>query len=250
MRKLFAVLIIIMFSAANACAQNVGVGTTTPAEKLEVAGNIKGDTAILEGIKITDNAAVGAVLTSNDALGNAKWVKPVKVLFKATGFKTNFTVAYNVEEKLNKWDLVDVQVGVNAIFGGDFYYNPTQGDFFILKPGVYRISVKVHCYMQGNNPFEGGHVLNIKKNDVTVASFIRSIPKYSNGSLVRTENSSKFITTILSLNSQDKITFTFKNTLEDPKDAMFFADGVLPIPPFNVIYDSNDYNEFTIEKVD
>ena len=51
---------------------NVGVGTTNPSQKLDVAGNIKSDTAIANAIKIPGNAAAGKVLTSN-ASGVGTW---------------------------------------------------------------------------------------------------------------------------------------------------------------------------------
>jgi FG-GAP repeat len=51
---------------------NVGIGTSTPAEKLQVAGNIKADTVKPNAIKFTPNAGTGKILTS-DAAGNANW---------------------------------------------------------------------------------------------------------------------------------------------------------------------------------
>lgn len=50
---------------------NTGIGTSTPTEKLEVAGKIK-----TTNLQITNAAAIGKVLTS-DGSGNASWVTPV-----------------------------------------------------------------------------------------------------------------------------------------------------------------------------
>jgi FG-GAP repeat/Head domain of trimeric autotransporter adhesin len=51
---------------------NTGIGSTNPAEKLQVAGNIKTDTVKPNAIKFTPNAGTGKILTS-DAAGNANW---------------------------------------------------------------------------------------------------------------------------------------------------------------------------------
>ncbi len=53
-------------------AQNVGIGTVIPSEKLHVAGNIKADTLKPNAIKFLPNAGLGKLLTS-DAAGNASW---------------------------------------------------------------------------------------------------------------------------------------------------------------------------------
>lgn len=55
-------------------AQNVGIGTTTPTEKLEISGNVKADTVKPNAIKLTPNAGTGKILTS-DAAGNASWTE-------------------------------------------------------------------------------------------------------------------------------------------------------------------------------
>ncbi len=70
--KKIIILIVILNAGINLSAQNVGIGTTSPSEKLHVAGNIRTDTIKSNAIRFTPNAAVGKVLTS-DANGNASW---------------------------------------------------------------------------------------------------------------------------------------------------------------------------------
>jgi hypothetical protein len=72
MRKIVIPLVLMLLSCILSQAQNVGIGTTLPSEKLHIIGNIKADVAILNGIKIASNASAGKVLTS-DAAGNASW---------------------------------------------------------------------------------------------------------------------------------------------------------------------------------
>ncbi|MEO7311298.1 MAG: hypothetical protein ABIX01_12925 [Chitinophagaceae bacterium] len=66
-----------IFTALICCsitgaAQNIGIGTLAPTEKLHVNGNIRMDTAKANVLKITPNAGNGKLLTS-DASGNASW---------------------------------------------------------------------------------------------------------------------------------------------------------------------------------
>jgi|GEM_PF-3187236 len=71
----------IAFSFVMACpsvllAQNVGVGTSSPSEKLHVAGNVRADTVKTTSLRLSGSApAAGKVLTS-DAAGNASWQTP------------------------------------------------------------------------------------------------------------------------------------------------------------------------------
>ncbi|MGB3078705.1 MAG: FG-GAP repeat protein, partial [Saprospiraceae bacterium] len=53
-------------------SQNVGVGTITPTEKLDVEGNLKADTIKPNAVLFAPNAGVGKILTS-DGIGNATW---------------------------------------------------------------------------------------------------------------------------------------------------------------------------------
>ena len=63
---------LLLTASAGAMAQNVGVGLPNPLEKLHVAGNIKGDTLKPNAIRLTPNAGLGKILTS-DAAGNGIW---------------------------------------------------------------------------------------------------------------------------------------------------------------------------------
>jgi hypothetical protein len=71
MRKIISLLLFIAMHKI-AVSQNVGIGTPTPSEKLQVAGNIKADTIKPNAIKLIPNAGAGKILTS-DAAGNANW---------------------------------------------------------------------------------------------------------------------------------------------------------------------------------
>lgn len=69
-RFIFLLHLLAAFCIAN--AQNVGIGTTAPTERLHVAGNIKADTLKPSAFKLIPGAGDGKVLTS-DASGNASW---------------------------------------------------------------------------------------------------------------------------------------------------------------------------------
>jgi FG-GAP repeat len=73
MRKFFPFTLFILFMMQSH-AQNVGIGTTAPAERLHVNGNVKADTLKPNAIKIVTNAGINKVLTS-DAEGNAGWAE-------------------------------------------------------------------------------------------------------------------------------------------------------------------------------
>lgn len=72
MRTCILSLVCIALCYSYSHAQNVGVGTTSPTEKLHVAGNLRADTVKPMVLKIAPNAGVGKVLTS-DASGNGTW---------------------------------------------------------------------------------------------------------------------------------------------------------------------------------
>lgn len=72
MKKIILFIALFIIIHKIAVSQNVGIGTTTASEKLQVAGNIKADTIKPTAIKLLPNAGSGKILTS-DAAGNASW---------------------------------------------------------------------------------------------------------------------------------------------------------------------------------
>ncbi|MBK9983570.1 MAG: FG-GAP repeat protein [Saprospiraceae bacterium] len=73
--KCYICLVLLLFSPVLnilITAQNVGIGTITPTEKLDVDGNVKADTLKPNAFKFLPNAGAGKILTS-DGIGNASW---------------------------------------------------------------------------------------------------------------------------------------------------------------------------------
>ena len=66
----FTSLVLISYTSLH--SQNVGIGNTSPAEKLDVSGNVKADTVKAGVLRINANAGDGKVLTS-DGNGNGSW---------------------------------------------------------------------------------------------------------------------------------------------------------------------------------
>lgn len=134
-------------------AQNVGVGTMAPVEKLHVAGNIKADTVKPAALKIATGAAQGKVLTS-DANGNAVWqnisvagssrcLVPI-VLNSNTGGRLGFDLVTPTQQ-----DSVDF---------GTPKYN-TGGDFTITTAGT--TNNKIILNNDGLYHFEGFVIFNV-----------------------------------------------------------------------------------------
>ena len=71
MKQVYTLAALLFFFSIG-YAQNIGIGTTAPTEKLQVAGNIKADTIKPAAFKLTPNAGDGKILTS-DAQGNGTW---------------------------------------------------------------------------------------------------------------------------------------------------------------------------------
>lgn len=122
MKKIFfSISITVLFFSVH--AQNVGIGTTTPTEKLHVAGNIRLDTIKPNRIKLTPNAGEGKVLTS-DASGNASWQE----LNTFTGADIGFGTWGDCQTNSNIWEYHPIsdtaatsfQMGESVCVSGNF----------------------------------------------------------------------------------------------------------------------------------
>jgi len=115
--KLFLFFSMVCFGLSTSYAQNIGVGTVSPSEKLEVVGNIKADTIKSSGLQLSTAAGEGKVLTS-DGLGNANWVSPTLQL-KDIVFKTGAVGSGPVQlggwYMFNNYATVSVEAGQTVV---------------------------------------------------------------------------------------------------------------------------------------
>jgi hypothetical protein len=81
---------------------NVGIGTTTPAAKLDVAGTTK-----TTAFQLPTGAAAGHILRS-DASGNASWVNPNTISFS----ETDPQVSSSVTDRIPKWNGTTLTDGI------------------------------------------------------------------------------------------------------------------------------------------
>ena len=84
-KKLSLLMVAVIVFGKNNQAQNIGIGTSGPTEKLHVSGNIKADTIKPSAIKLMPRAGNNKVLTS-DASGNASWQTPAASASNTAGF--------------------------------------------------------------------------------------------------------------------------------------------------------------------
>ncbi len=112
---------------ADLATLRVGIGTTSPIAKLDIAGNIK----------ITDGTqAIGKVLTS-DAVGNGSWqaLIPAKIAFLAG----NNAVGDQIIPAGTFTD-VDLTFAGSRIFNDGGGYIPSSGKFVAPVTGVYQFN--------------------------------------------------------------------------------------------------------------
>ena len=127
--------------------ENVGLGTLTPAEKLDVNGKTK-----TTNLQVTNGAGVGKVLTS-DASGNANWVTP-------SGGITQFneTNAYNLSTLVQGADVDFATTNVTAPSTGTYLityfldgYNTFTCSQCITTPNPFVYYTTANIYNKTSN---------------------------------------------------------------------------------------------------
>jgi|GEM_PF-6574275 len=114
-------------------AGNVGIGTSTPSDKLHVAGNVN----ISGTLKFDGNAGTsGQVLTSSGSITSPVWVTPPSV-----GFLTENAIPQTI------LPLTYTKLDLNAeVFDDGSDFSTTTDAFTAPLNGVYHLSVKVSFF--------------------------------------------------------------------------------------------------------
>lgn len=169
-------------------AQNVGIGTLTPVEKLHVAGNIKTDTVKPNAIKLTPNAGAGKLLTS-DATGNASWqngnAAPGSVGFGTWGdCSSNNISEYNPVADVNGLD--GDHFGQAVAISGSFaiigaYQSAVGTNNFQGSASIYQYDGTNWVFMQKLTDATGaandyfGYAVSISGNYAVVGAYVDDV---------------------------------------------------------------------------
>ena len=139
--KVFQVLILLIFISTALSAQNVGIGTIIPTEKLEVIGKIKTQT-----FRMT-NGAVNNYILQSDATGNATWVP----LPSPT---SSYAYIYNTSGQLVFIES-DVTFDTNGSLSG-ISHTPGTSSITFTNSGVYKVNFSI----SGSEPNQFALFLN------------------------------------------------------------------------------------------
>jgi hypothetical protein len=108
---------------------NVGIGLDSATEKLHVNGDIKADTIINKALRMTSNAGLGKILTS-DAVGNATWANAAygnteRFQFRLSGFGTPIalTTIYNFGTATTTYTAGQEELKININKSGLYHFD-------------------------------------------------------------------------------------------------------------------------------
>ncbi len=111
---------------------NVGIGTKSPAEKLEIKGKIK----------INDGSEGNGKILQSDANGVGSWVLDQKPAFIAQGTSPTTSNKQLIPTGINSSNLVTIIN--NESYDPNGMYDPATGVVTIPETGTYHIDAKIH----------------------------------------------------------------------------------------------------------
>ena len=156
MKKIFPCFLTLIFCEQSS-AQNVGIGTATPVEKLQVTGNIKADTIKPAVLKLATGAGIGKVLVS-DANGNASWQTLGSSATGSSKFMVPVLLNSNTIGRAGFSTTSGASVQVDSADFGTPRYN-LGTDFLITTAGT--VGNKIVINNDGLYHFEGSVKFNI-----------------------------------------------------------------------------------------
>ena len=169
-------------------SQNIGVGVTTPVEKLEVSGNIKADTVKPNVLKLTSDAGTSKILTT-DAAGNAGWITSTSASAGTVGFGDWGDCAANAN--ISEYNPVFVESGAGAFgesasLSGNYAiignrYDPVAGNSNQGSASIYKFNGTTWEFMQklidatGASEDQFGKSVAISGNYVIVGAYLDDV---------------------------------------------------------------------------
>jgi hypothetical protein len=173
-------------------AQNIGIGTATPTEKLDVNGNLK-----LNGALVTNNTAgvVGQVLTSNGpnntptwntgiSAGNKFFIRYGNVTEQQSQAGNNFNKAVGAPSSQSAYlDLLTPDYNTNA----DVTIDITNDKVIFNRSGLYHLEGMCRFFLncpvaQEQNLGLSANV-NLELNDISIPYIVNQMILQPNGSI-------------------------------------------------------------------